>query len=95
MLLEFRIRNFRSIRDEAVLSLAASTDSQFLDTHTLATGLDKLPRVVSAAVIYGANASGKSNFIKALQFMQNMVLSSSQVQPDAENSVTRDMPKSW
>ena len=88
MLLEFRTRNFRSLRDDAVFSMAAGPDSQFLDTHTLATGLDKLPRIVSAAAIYGANASGKSNLVKALQFMQNMVLTSSQVQPDAENNLT-------
>jgi AAA15 family ATPase/GTPase len=88
MLLEFRVRNFRSIRDEAVLSMAASGDNTFLSTHTLETGLDKLPRVVTAAAIYGPNASGKSNLIKAMQFMQLMVLSSSQVQPDAENNLT-------
>lgn len=87
MLLEFRIRNFRSFREEAVFSMAASSDMQFADTHTLTTGLDKLPRVVRTAAIYGANASGKSNIIKALQFMQSMVLTSSQVQPDTENNL--------
>ena len=87
MLLEFRVRNFRSFREEAVLSMAASADMQFADTHTLATGMDKLPRIVRTAAIYGANASGKSNIIKALQFMQSMVLTSSQVQPDAENNL--------
>ncbi len=87
MLLEFRIRNFRSFREEAVFSMAASSDMQFADTHTLMTGLDKLPRVVRTAAIYGANASGKSNIIKALQFMQSMVLTSSQVQPDTENNL--------
>jgi uncharacterized protein len=87
MLLEFRVRNFRSFREEAVFSMAASADSQFVATHTLSTGLDKLPRVVRAAAIYGANASGKSNLIKAMQFMQLMVLTSSQVQPDTENGL--------
>ncbi len=87
MLLEFRVRNFRSFRDEAVFSMAASSDSQFMSTHTLETGLAKLPRVVGAAAIYGANASGKSNLIKAMQFMQSMVLTSSQVQPDTENNL--------
>lgn len=88
MLLEFRVRNFRSFREEAVFNMAASSDTQFLETHTLATGLDKLPRVVRTAAVYGANASGKSNLIKAMQFMQSMVLTSSQVQPDAENNLT-------
>ena len=87
MLLEFRVRNFLSFRDEAVFSMVASSDTQFADTHTLTTGLDKLPRVVRTAAIYGANASGKSNIIKALQFMQSMVLTSSQVQPDTENNL--------
>lgn len=87
MLLEFRVRNFRSFREEAVFSMAASSDMRFADTHTLTTGLDKLPRVVRTAAIYGANASGKSNIIKALQFMQSMVLTSSQVQPDTENNL--------
>jgi AAA15 family ATPase/GTPase len=87
MFLEFRVRNFRSFREEAVFSMAASPDMQFADTHTLTTGLDKLPRVVRTAGIFGANASGKSNIIKALQFMQSMVLTSSQVQPDTENNL--------
>lgn len=88
MLLEFRVRNFRSFREEAVFNMAASSDTQLFETHTLATGLDKLPRVVRTAAVYGANASGKSNLIKAIQFMQSMVLTSSQVQPDAENGLT-------
>lgn len=88
MLLEFRVRNFRSIRGDVVLSMAANKDTRFGDAHTLATGLSKLPHVVSAAAIYGANASGKSNLIKAMQFMQGMVMSSSQVQPDVENNLT-------
>jgi AAA15 family ATPase/GTPase len=87
MLLEFRVRNFRSFREEAAFSMAASPDMQFAATHTLATGLDKLPRIVRTAAVYGANASGKSNIIKALQFMQSMVLTSSQVQPDTENNL--------
>lgn len=87
MFLEFRVRNFRSFREEAVFSMVASPDRQFLTTHTLATGVGKLPRVVSASAIYGANASGKSNLIKAMQFMQAMVLTSSQVQPDQENNL--------
>jgi len=39
MLVEFRIKNFRSLRDEQVLSLVASKDKTLQDTHTLSTGL--------------------------------------------------------
>ena len=70
MLIEFRVKNFRSLRDEQVLSMVASSDKTLLDRHALATGLNAAPHVLKSAVIYGANASGKSNLIKALQLMQ-------------------------
>ena len=87
MLLEFRFKNFRSFRDEALLSLAASADTTLESTHTRETGLDKVKRVLNSAAVYGANASGKSNIIRALQFMQLMVTTSSQIQPDQENAL--------
>jgi hypothetical protein len=61
MLVEFRVKNFRSLRDEQVLSFVASKDKTLQDTHTQATGLSAAPTLVRSAVIYGANASGKSN----------------------------------
>jgi len=79
MLVEFRVKNYRSLRDEQVLSLVASTDKTLRDTHTLATGLKAAPALLRSAVVYGANASGKSNLIKALQFMRGVVLESATV----------------
>jgi hypothetical protein len=76
MLVEFRVRNFRSLRDEQTLSFASGSDRAHQDTHTFATGLKGIPRVNRASVIYGANASGKSNLIFALATMRNMVLTS-------------------
>ena len=81
MLVEFRIKNFRSLRDEQVLSLVASTDKTLLDTHALDTGLKAAPHLLKCAVVYGANASGKSNLIKALQYMRDVVLVSAALQP--------------
>lgn len=81
MLVEFRVKNFRSLRDEQVLSLVASTDKTLLDTHALTTGLKAAPHLLKSAVVYGANASGKSNLIKALQYMRNVVLESATLQP--------------
>ncbi len=79
MLVEFRVENFRSLRDEQVLSLVASKDKTFEDTHTLETGLKAAPRLLRSAAIYGANASGKSNLIKALQYMRGVVMESATV----------------
>ncbi len=81
MLVEFRAKNFRSLRDEQVLSLVASTDKTLLDTHALATGLTAAPHLLKIAVVYGANASGKSNLIKALQYMRGVVVESAAFQP--------------
>lgn len=81
MLVEFRAKNFRSLRDEQVLSLVASSDKSQLDTHALGTGLKAAPHVLKSAVVYGANASGKSNLIKALQYMRGVVLESASLQP--------------
>lgn len=79
MLVEFRIKNFRSLRDEQVLSLVASKDKTLQDTHTQPTGLKAAPALLRSAVIYGANASGKSNLIKALQYMRGVVTESATV----------------
>ncbi len=88
MLIEFRVKNFRSLRDEQVLSLVASKDNTLQDTHTLASDLNTVPRLLRSAVIYGANASGKSNLLKALQYMRGVVLESATViQPDQVYSI--------
>jgi uncharacterized protein len=80
MLLEFRVSNFRSIRDEQVFSMvAASGDKTFADTHLAPTGLKGLPNVVRSAVVYGANASGKSTLLLALQYMRTVVAESATV----------------
>lgn len=82
MLVEFHTKNFRSLRDEQVLSLVASKDKTLLATNTIATGVNATPRLLCSAAVYGANASGKSNLIKALQYMRGVVMTSAnQFQP--------------
>ena len=81
MLVEFRVKNFHSLRDEQVLSLVASKDKTLVDTHVLSTGLSAAPHLLKSAAIYGANASGKSNMVKALQYMRGVVLESATLPP--------------
>ena len=64
MLIEFRVKNFRSLCDEQVLSLVASSDKALQDSNTLPTGVAAAPLLLRSAVIYGANASGKSSAIQ-------------------------------
>ncbi|WP_334190690.1 AAA family ATPase, partial [Noviherbaspirillum sp.] len=87
MLVEFRIKNFRSLRDEQVLSLVASKDKTLQDTHTLVTSIKAVPTLLRSAAVYGANASGKSNLIKALQYMRGVVAESAVIQPGQTFSV--------
>ena len=79
MLLEFRVKNFRSLRDEQVLSLVASTTDKALSTHAMPSGVRAAPLILRSAVIYGPNAGGKSNLVKALQYMRGVVVESASV----------------
>lgn len=79
MLLEFRVQNFRSLRDSQALSLVASGDSTSAATHLADTGLKALPRAVRSAAIFGPNASGKTNLVYALGFMRAVVAESATV----------------
>lgn len=77
MLIQFRVKNFGSIRDEAVLDLGASSmDEDLAPTHLHETGVKSVPRVVRSAVVYGPNASGKSTLVRALQFFRGVIVES-------------------
>lgn len=83
MLIEFRTTNFRSLREEQVFSLVASKDKSLLESNTVDTGVKAAQKLLRSAVIYGANASGKSNVVKAIQYMQAVVAESATViKPD-------------
>jgi AAA15 family ATPase/GTPase len=81
MLLEFRVRNFRSFKDEAVLSLVASNDKSLQESNTLPTNLTTPPEVLRSLVVYGGNASGKTNLLLGLDFLRAMVINSPTHQP--------------
>jgi AAA15 family ATPase/GTPase len=79
MLIEFSVENFRSFKDRATLSMvAAKIRSKFpqIDQNNAFQVSEKLTLLKTAAV-YGANASGKSNLVQALNFMKMFILSSS------------------
>ena len=72
MLLEFSCSNHKSIQDKILFSALAGTD----DTHEEKLINFSKYRVLRSALIYGANGSGKSNFIDAVSFVQNLVINS-------------------
>lgn len=76
MLLEFRCKNHKSIKDEVLFSLLASKDtfnSEYLYGY-------KDLKILKSSVVYGANGSGKSNFIDAIFFMKSLVTNSINLQ---------------
>ncbi len=78
MILEFSISNFRSIKDIQTISfVASSVISKYkeVDENNTFQATDKI-RLLKSLAIYGANASGKSNFIWAIRAFINIVLSS-------------------
>ena len=74
MLIDFKVKNYRSIKDEQSLSMVSSKQKEHLETHTFETSDPSHMRLLKTSAIYGANAAGKSNIIKALQAMQEMVV---------------------
>jgi len=75
MLIRFRVENHRSLRDEQCLSMVAARVGDDMDERLLhPKGLGEA--LLPAVALYGANASGKSNLVNALDFMREAVISS-------------------
>ena len=72
MLLMFKVRNYTSFKEEAILDMRATAYVQH-PSHTIS--IDDKTSLLKATAIYGANASGKSNFISAMFFFEQYILS--------------------
>lgn len=75
MIIDFSLKNFRSFRDEAILSMYAEHPKNNL-LDNIAYPLDSDLGVLRSAVIYGANASGKSNILVALKALNFLITES-------------------
>ncbi len=75
MLVSFRVCNFKIFRERAEWSLVASADTAHEATHVIELPKFKL-RLLKSAVVYGANASGKSKLIEAMSYMRHFVRTS-------------------
>lgn len=70
MLIMFKVKNYCSFKEEAILDLRAASYKQHV-SHLLDT--PDGTKLVKTAAIYGANASGKSNFISAMYFFEKYI----------------------
>jgi AAA15 family ATPase/GTPase len=71
MILEFKIRNFLSFKDEVTFSFEATADKSYEDHYV--TEITPGVRILKLGIVYGANASGKSNLIEALDFIRRII----------------------
>ncbi|MGL5963388.1 MAG: AAA family ATPase [Fusobacteriaceae bacterium] len=72
MLLRFNVTNFLSFKENQMIEFYAGKAKLFKD-HTITNDKYK-GAVLKTAIVYGANASGKSNLIKAMDFSRRIIV---------------------
>lgn len=76
MIISLKLKNFYSLRDEVVIdftSVPLRTDRTTKDTNLIEFNGDKFVNIIG---LFGSNAAGKSNLIKAVAFCRNFILNS-------------------
>ncbi len=79
MIVNFSIQNFGSIKDKQTLSFEADASKHLEDTYVVHTAGKRLLKL---ALIYGANASGKTTILKALDFLRDLVVNPKEKKTD-------------
>lgn len=83
MLIDFTVKNFRSIKEPVTLSMLATNLKEHSE-NTFETPNEKQIKLLKTAVVYGANASGKSNLLKAIQVLKDFVVNSTDLKLGAK-----------
>ena len=86
MILELKIKNFLSFKDEVTFSFEATADKTLDDYYVVEK--EDGTRILKMMMVYGANASGKSNLINAFDFITDFTLNI----PDKKDSNTNFIP---
>lgn len=76
MLVEFSVKNYRSIKEELALSMVKAKGHELEDSNCFETGTPADMTLLRSAAIYGPNAAGKSNVIRAMREMEQFVRNS-------------------
>jgi AAA15 family ATPase/GTPase len=79
MLIQFVVENFLSFRDKQILSMRAPEPGAARIGAAFEEGKQQTVRaggeeILRCAVLYGANASGKSNLVRAIKLVRSLVL---------------------
>lgn len=71
MLIRFAVENYNSFKNQQIFSMVAGKQTRH-QSHYFISSAGK--RLLKGSFFFGANASGKSNFVHALDFMRNLVI---------------------
>jgi AAA15 family ATPase/GTPase len=74
MLIQFSVKNYKTFAEEVKLSMVASKDDTLKEKNVFSSGFGY--DLLKSAVVYGANASGKSKLVEGMLFMKVLVLNS-------------------
>lgn len=103
MIVEFTVANYRSFLSAQTLSLVASKGDELISNNTFDVSIPNDLRLLHSAAIYGPNAAGKSNLLRAIQSMRKIVITSAALQrgdalpiePFKLNNESQDKPSEF
>jgi len=84
MLVDFTIKNYRSFKNESLFSMVAEKKKEDIPNNLFNISEDSDISLLKTAVVYGANASGKSNLLLAFDTLKNFILNSTDLKLDQE-----------
>ena len=77
MIIDFSVKNFRSLKEENIFTMLADSSASKPDnTFTIKLTNNNEIKLLKTSVIYGSNGSGKSNFIKSLYALRWLITNS-------------------
>lgn len=109
MLIDITIKNYLSFKDETTFSLLTWTNKKKEELESNFFSVNKKIKLLKTAVIYWPNASWKTNLLKAINFVKNLIVDSwrfwpnmpilgmlnSPLEPFKLNTVTRNNPSEF
>jgi AAA15 family ATPase/GTPase len=84
MIIDFTTENFRSIKEEQTFSMSASDAKDEHPDNLFQSEKEKNIYLLKAGVIFGANASGKSNLLLAIKTFRDFVVNSTDLKVEQE-----------
>lgn len=86
MLINYSFKNFKSYADKTTIDFKVSKIKQYLETNSFEVPASLCEKnLLKSLLIIGTNASGKTNSIRALQYMRHLILHSVHASKDNEN----------